>query len=126
MLRPILIWFVLVIGAIANGTFRNAVLEPWLGAATAHVISTIMLCMIILTITWLFFNWMRIVSIQRAWSVGAVWLVLTILFEFGFGHWVVGKAWQVLLADYDLTAGRIWILVLCVTTAAPRIIQRLL
>ena len=125
MLRSILIWFVLVIGAIANGTFRNAVLEPWLGAATAHVVSTIMLCMIILAITRLFFNWMRIVGTQRAWYVGAVWLVLTILFEFGFGHWVVGKSWEVLLADYDITAGRIWILVLICTVSAPRIIQRI-
>ena len=34
------------------------------------------------------------------------------LFELGFGHWVAGHPWSRLLADYDLLAGRIWVLVL--------------
>lgn len=124
MLRALLVWFVMAIGAIANGTFRNAVLEPALGMGTAHVISTILLCAIILAITWYFFAWMRIDTPSRAWLVGFLWLGATVAFEFGFGHWVVGKSWEVLLADYNITAGKIWVVVLIVTASAPRLVQR--
>jgi len=124
MLRALLVWLVMVIGAIANGTFRNAVLEPRLGMGTAHVISTILLCAIIIVITWYFFTWMRIETPSRAWLVGLLWLGATVAFEFGFGHWVVGKSWEVLMTDYDITTGRIWVLVLIVTVSAPRIVQR--
>jgi hypothetical protein len=40
-------------------------------------------------------------------------------FEFGFGHYVLGTPWAELLADYDLSRGRIWVLVPIATAAAP-------
>jgi len=48
-----------------------------------------------------------------------VWLLLTLAFEFGFGHYVFGKPWSVLLADYRLDQGRIWTLVPVITLLAP-------
>jgi hypothetical protein len=50
---------------------------------------------------------------------GILWGVLTVAFEFGFGHYVSGLGWDVLLADYDVRAGRLWPLVLLATVAAP-------
>jgi hypothetical protein len=51
--------------------------------------------------------------------VGGVWLGLTLAFEFLGGHFAFGKSWSELFADYDLTRGRIWPLVLIATTLAP-------
>jgi hypothetical protein len=59
------------------------------------------------------------VTAREARSVGALWLALTLAFEFGVGHYGFGKAWPELLADYDLRHGRIWIAVLVVTLLAP-------
>jgi hypothetical protein len=62
---------------------------------------------------------------RAAIAVGGTWLVLTILFEFGFGHYVDGKSWSELLADYDLTDGRVWTLVLLWIAAGPAVIRTL-
>ena len=42
-----------------------------------------------------------------------------IAFEFLGGHFIFGKPWQELLADYNLFAGRIWVMVLIVTLMTP-------
>ena len=39
-------------------------------------------------------------------EIGAAWVVLTVIFEFGFGHYVDGKSWSELLENYNLPAGR--------------------
>jgi hypothetical protein len=49
----------------------------------------------------------------------AVWLLLTVAFEFLAGHYLFGHAWDRLLADYNLAGGRIWVLVLATTMFAP-------
>jgi hypothetical protein len=125
ILRLLAVWFGLVIGAILNGTFRQFVLIPQLGDATAHVLSSIMLSGIILLVTHVTFPLLRIHSPIAAWKAGLFWLTMTLLFEFGFGHFIMGKPWSLLLEDYNVMAGRIWILILIVTVSAPRIILQL-
>jgi hypothetical protein len=44
---------------------------------------------------------------------------LTLGFEFLIGHYVMHKPWAELLADYDVSSGRIWIAVLVTTLLAP-------
>ena len=41
-----------------------------------------------------------------------VTLVMTIIFEFGFGHYIMGHSWQKLFADYNILQGRVWSLFL--------------
>ena len=50
-----------------------------------------------------------------------MWLVLTVAFEFLGGHYLFGQSWERLFADYDVRSGRIWLLVLATTAAAPLI-----
>jgi hypothetical protein len=52
-------------------------------------------------------------------------VVLTVLFEFGFGHFVMGNSWDTLLADYNVLEGRIWVMVLITETVAPYLMGRL-
>jgi len=67
----------------------------------------------------------RIESAGQAIAIGVIWLVLTVAFEFLFGHFVVGHPWSRLLHDYDLLQGRVWVLVLVWTTIAPYVFYRL-
>jgi len=55
-------------------------------------------------------------------SIGFLWLLLTISFEFIFGHFVMGHTWEKLFADYNILNGKIWILVLFTTFLAPVIV----
>jgi hypothetical protein len=50
--------------------------------------------------------------------VSCFWVGLTVLFEFVFGHYVLGNSWDVLLADYRIWQGRLWSLVL-ISEAIP-------
>ncbi len=55
-----------------------------------------------------------------AWAIGLLWILLTVAFEFFFGHYAVGQSWRELLADYNVLRGRVWVLMLLVALVAPR------
>lgn len=117
--RALVVWFGFVGVAIGNGLLREELLVPRLGDARAHVASTLLLCLLIVVGTWGTVRWIGVRSRGEALAVGSLWLALTLAFEFLFGHYVAGKTWFELLADYDLAAGRVWVLVLVALVAAP-------
>jgi hypothetical protein len=119
LMRTVGIWFVLLAGAVANGAFREAVLTPRMGRGSAHTLSTILLSLLILLIGWISTPWIAPRTLQEAWVIGTMWVGLTIAFEFLAGHYVFGRTWNELLADYNLLAGRIWLMVLVVTLMTP-------
>ena len=124
--RATAIWFVILVVAIANGAFRQAVLIPKLGDLPAHVLSTVALSAAVLLVAYLSVSWIGAASSREYWSVGIYWLVLTIAFEFLAGHYLFGTPWRVLLADYKIHEGRIWPLVLVATLVAPALAAWLL
>ena len=119
VLRALTVWLLLLLLAVLNGALREEALVPWFGPKAAHLISTLLLSGLILGATALTIGWIAPGSSAGALGVGALWLLLTLAFEFLAGHFVFHKPWPELLADYDLTRGRIWILVLLVTFLAP-------
>ena len=60
-------------------------------------------------------------SRSEALKVGGIWLALTTAFEFSFGRAIAGKPWPELLADYNLSRGRLWPVVLAWIAAGPEI-----
>lgn len=123
--RAVLVWFGLVVAAFANGTVRELALRPRVAEATAHLISVGLLSAIILIVSWSTVAWIRPRSSSDAWRVGVLWLALTIAFEFLAGHYLFGAPWSRLRADYNLLRGRIWLVVLMTTLAAPILAARI-
>jgi len=119
ILRAVFIWFGLLVLAILNGGFREAVLVPRMGRGLGQGASTVMLSTLILTAGWVALPWIAPRTLQDAWTIGVLWVTLTLAFEFLAGHFVFGKPWAELFADYNLLAGRIWIMVLIVTLMTP-------
>jgi hypothetical protein len=111
-------WFVFMVTAIINGTFRVAILLPSLGEYRAHVASTLMLCLALLIEISVFLG--IVGDYSQGWliSLGIMWFLLTLVFEFGFGR-MMGQSWATLLENYDVPHGRIWPLVLIVVLLAP-------
>ena len=62
---------------------------------------------------------MGVSSIERCWMAGALWLSLTVAFEFLFGHDVGGDSWRTLFQAYDVRRGNLWPLVIAVTAVSP-------
>jgi hypothetical protein len=118
--RALLVWLGLMVVAIANGTFRQYVLLPAVGSYAGHVVSSVTLSLLILLVAWLSIRWINPTSTRQAWAVGVLWLATTVVFEFVAGHYLFRHPWSKLLADYDVRQGRVWIIVLSTTFAAPR------
>jgi hypothetical protein len=123
--RAALVWLGLLVVAVANGGVRQALLVPRFGDPVGHVISTLTLSAAILAVAWLAIGWIGPASAGEAWRIGALWVVLTLAFELLAGHYLFGAPWSRLLADYDVLRGRIWVLVLVATAAAPFLAARL-
>jgi hypothetical protein len=123
-LRSVVVWCIFVVLAILNGALRNAVLTPRLGEFRGHITSTVILCAAILIVTWLTIGWIRPVKSSDALLIGGGWVLMTVAFEFLAGHYVFRTALTTLLADYDLFAGRVWVLVLVTTALAPLLMAR--
>lgn len=122
--KAFLFWLLLMMLAILNGTVRVKLIIPRTGLTAGLAISTVSLCALILVATWLAIRWLGPATAGQAWGIGGFWLGLTLLFEFGAGHFLLHKPWAELLVDYDLGRGRIWVLVPLVTALAPVLMAR--
>jgi hypothetical protein len=122
--RALVVWFGLLVLAIANAGVREALITPSMGASAGHVISTITLCAAILLLSWLTIGWIRPRSSGGAWAIGGLWFGLTVAFEFLAGHYLFGNPWSRLLEDYNVFRGRVWVLVLLTTALAPFLCAR--
>lgn len=125
ILRYTFAWFILMVAAISNGALRNALYLNRLGELCAHQVSTLTGIILFGIIIWGLSRLWPLPSATQAWTVGFIWLAMTIAFEFLFGHFVVGHPWSKLLHDYNLLEGRVWLLVLIWTTIAPYVFYKL-
>ena len=114
-----LAWFGMMALAILNGGLRDKLYEPLIGELVAHQLSTVLLVVVFAGYFWLLTSYWPISSSGQAWSIGLMWLVMTLLFEIGLGRWGLGYAWSRVLHDYDLMAGRVWVLVPLWTLIGP-------
>jgi hypothetical protein len=124
VMRALAVWLLMLIVASANGALRQAVLIPALGETAGRAVSTVVLAALIALLAWATIAWIAPRTTRDAWLVGALWVALTLAFEFLAGHYLFGTPWPVLLEDYNVRRGRIWILVLIVTAAAPLVSAR--
>ena len=123
--RYLLAWPLLALVAILNGTLRVTTYGRFIPELAAHQVSTLTAMLAFGAIVWMMHRRWPIRTAAEAWLIGACWLVMTVAFEFGFGHFIAGHSWERLLADYDLMRGRIWPLLLAWTTALPFLVFRL-
>jgi hypothetical protein len=119
LLRASLAWLVLLAAMMGNGTLRVLVLQPAMGEAQARQAACLTGIALVLTVATLLRGWLGATGGSAQLAVGVCWLLLTVAFEFLFGHYVGGVSWEALWADYDLLRGRLWPLVLLVVLAAP-------
>jgi hypothetical protein len=109
---------------VGNGIAREATYGKRLGEPRANQLSA-------LTAIAAFVPYFR--ALQHRWPlddgveaarVGAVWLALTVCFEFALSRLVAKKSWQEIAGDYDIRRGRLWPLVLTSIALGPEIARR--
>ncbi len=123
MFKYFLFWFPMLLLAIINGTARDLWYKKYIGELAGHQLSTITLMILFGIYIYIIITKYPPVSGGQALLIGLLWLVLTLAFEFGFGRYR-GKAWSVLLEDYNILRGRLWVLILVWISIAPYIFYR--
>jgi hypothetical protein len=118
-------WVGLVALAIVNGIVRNRTYGRSMSELSAHQLSTISFMVLFGIYLYILTAYFQIHSASEALAIGGVWLLMTIIFEFLFGHYIAGHCWRRLMQDYDVLNGRVWILVLVMTFAGPYVFYRL-
>jgi len=125
MWKYILAWLPMIIVAIANGLLREKFLARRLNELQAHQMSTASMIVLLGIYIWILFKIWPPISANQTIIVGLTWLLLTIIFEFLFGHYIAGHTWEKLLLDFNLFQGRVWIFVLVWISIAPYIMYQI-
>jgi len=126
VIRAAAVWLLLFLVALLGAMVREGLLLPRVGEAAAHVMGSALVAGFMVTVIGLTVAWVvPSLGARELWFLGMGWVAATIVFEFGFGHFVVGHPWSRLLHDYNLVAGRVWSLVLLAIFLAPVILGRM-
>lgn len=126
LLKALGIWLLLAALAIINGMIRTLFILPAFGEQTAHVIGTLIFLLLQFIVIYFFIQKASILKTSDLIKIGVFWIVLTVIFEFIFGHFVMNHSWDKLFADYNILNGRLWSLVLLNNLMAPLICGKIL
>jgi hypothetical protein len=120
------VWLVMLVAAFINGAIRELLIVPRIGEQVGHFLSVFVLSGVIFGITYLFISAFGPLPARMLLGVGLFWLVLSLLFEFGFFHYVMHAPWSKLLADYNIFRGRLLSVVWLTMLFAPLLCGKLL
>lgn len=123
-IKAILIWILFVPIAIINGIIREKFYKQFAGDLTAHQISTGIALVAFISLSYFMLG--TVISNtdpRNLFIVGLLWVVMTMVFEFGFGHYIDGVSWERLFSDYNLFKGRLWGLFLLVIFLSPYLVK---
>lgn len=123
--RAFLVWLLIIFAESVHGALRQAFLAPLVGDFPARRIAFFVGMLLIFLIAYLFVRWIRAENAKRLFAVGLLWAVLTVLFEFGLGFFVLGYSRERMLEDYDLTRGGLMGFGILFLVLAPALAARL-
>ncbi|SDK96409.1 hypothetical protein SAMN05660337_1861 [Maridesulfovibrio ferrireducens] len=115
-------WIPMIFIAIANGIIRETLYAKYLGELASHQLSSVTAIALFTFYTLFIQKQFPLHSSGEALLIGFMWLILTIAFEFLFGHFIMNNSWVILFEDYNIFKGRIWVLVLIALTILPFLI----
>mgnify|MGYP000054366190 CR=1 FL=1 len=122
-LYAFVIWVLFLVLGVINEITREKYYPDFLTDIAKHQISSVVFIFVILLVMYLFFNKFSVAYAKTdLWFIGTLWVLLTICFEFLFGHYVLGKEMSLLFADYNIFNGRLWLVVLLFTFVGPRLV----
>lgn len=120
------VWSILAILTISFAIFREAIFIPLSGldGTVARAVLLPVAIVYILIVAYLFLRGQIDYTQRDTIFLGITWLVLTIVFEFSFGTFVMGNTLDILLYDYNILAGRTWPFFLLTTAMAPFVVYK--
>ena len=125
LLKYTLAWIPMVFIAVINGAIRQFGYGRLLNELPAHQLSCLTGIGLFSLYSWILIFYWPLETAGQALTVGLIWLVLTIAFEFLFMHNGAKVPWDKLFHDYNFLAGRLWVLVLIAVFLLPYAVFKL-
>ena len=121
--RAVVVWLLIAVAESVHGTLRRLFLVPRIGELLSHQVGVVVGSVIIFTIAWLCIRWLGAGSYRQQLQVGALWVVLTLIFEFSLGN-LLGYTWDRVLSDYNIAKGGLMIFGVLFMLFAPAFAAR--
>ncbi len=125
LIRYLLAWLAMLGIAIANGALRQETFGKIMPELRAHQLSTLIGSVLIGLFIWVVMRTWPASSERQALSIGLIWLLLTVVFEFFMGLVLAHRPLAQVIQEYNLLTGRVWVLFLIWLTLAPWLFFRL-
>jgi hypothetical protein len=122
--RALVVWLLMMAIETIHGVLRNRFLVPVIGDVGSRQIGVLIGSALILGIAILTIDWIRPNSERSLLAIGALWLSLTLAFEFGLGL-ALRRPWEAMLSDYDLSRGGLLSIGMVVLALSPWISARI-
>lgn len=122
LLRALLAWLLIIGAEIVHGVLRMLFLVPTVGMHRAGQIGVMVGSLLVLAIAWLTRRWRHGASARMLLAIGALWVALTVVFEFAFGYFVIGYSFAFIAGDFNVLEGRLMLFGLLVMLLAPRLV----
>ena len=119
--RAVGIWLTLMAVESVHGVMRRLFLEPQLGDLRARQVSVLTGAVLIALVFWFTLGWLRPQPVSRWWTLGLLWLGLTLAFEIGLGR-AIGMSWDRINSDFDPRRGGLLAFGMLVILVAPRVL----
>ncbi|WP_444945264.1 hypothetical protein ACJJIP_12500 [Microbulbifer sp. VTAC004] len=112
-------WIVMVMAAIANGFFRESILNPYLGEKLSLPISGLTLSALVFAIAYRAVKYFQLDSIITCFILGSLWAFLTFLFEYGFGYYIQNMTIDEINQVFNIMSGNLFIFVIITALISP-------
>lgn len=103
--RALLVWLGIIFVETIHGILRSIVLVPLVGDLRARQLGVPIGSLLILIVSILTIGWLGTRKNAQLLCIGVLWVVLTIVFEFVLGYFILGLAIDRLASDYDMSRG---------------------
>lgn len=123
MSRALAAWVLIIVAETVHGVLRQWLLVPVVGDLRARQIGVLIGSAIIFAIAWALARWIDARTLRAQLAVGAVWVVLTLCFEYALGR-LLGLTTERMLADYDVARGGFMLFGLAFMLVAPALAAR--
>ncbi len=124
-MRALGVWLIIIAAETLHGILRAFFLVPVLGEMRSARVGMPVGALIILVIALLLVKWMRARRVGELLGVGALWTVLTFIFEVLIGLYGRGYSWERVLAEYNLFDGGLMSIGLAFMLVCPLVAARL-
>lgn len=105
--KSVIIWLFIAFCETLHGIIRAKFLAPKVGDLRSRQIGVFSGSIIIYFISLFTLNWVKLNSLFDSFTVGAIWLILMLAFEFLVGHFIFHFPWKWLIDEYNVKKGRL-------------------